>query len=165
MSSFEALCWGSLKKLRPLTAKEDSFDLILKPSKVSDLFLVTFTQLETPFKYLTKFSCYFLKPFVFKCKLVFPRFFLASIAQWLMNGKLPSSHKSSKTLFILLTVLLYRSFHWTINTYLTLSSVTFFPKSTFACAVTCGFFSGGRSFIPTWNIIWSGLFSRIDGFT
>ena len=55
MSSFKALGRGSLKKLSTLKAEKDSFDLVLKPSQVSDSFRVKFTQLEKPFKYLTCF--------------------------------------------------------------------------------------------------------------
>ena len=36
MSYLEALNWGSLKKLSPLTVEKDSFDLVLNPSKVSN---------------------------------------------------------------------------------------------------------------------------------
>ena len=81
MSSFEVLSWGSLKKLSPFAVEEDSFDLEFKPSENSDSFRVTFTQLEKPFKYLTKFSCNFLEPLIFKCNLLLLRFFLASIAR------------------------------------------------------------------------------------
>ena len=63
MSSFEVLSWGSLKKFSPLIVEKDSFDLVLKPSK--DSFCVTFTQLEKPFKYLTKPSCNFLGHVIF----------------------------------------------------------------------------------------------------
>ena len=70
MSPFEVLYWSSLKKLSPLTAEKDSFDLVLKPSKDSDPFCVTFTQLEKRFKYLTKFSYNFLEPLILKCNLL-----------------------------------------------------------------------------------------------
>ena len=46
MYSFEALSWGSLKKLSPLTVEKGSFDLVLKQSKDSDSFGVTLTRLE-----------------------------------------------------------------------------------------------------------------------
>ena len=46
MPSFEALSWSSLKKFSPLAVDKDSLDYILKPSKVSDYFCVTVTQLE-----------------------------------------------------------------------------------------------------------------------
>ena len=67
MSSFEVLSWGSLKKLSPFAVERDSFDLLLKPSEDSDSFPVTLSQLEKPFKCLTRFSCNFLKPPIFKC--------------------------------------------------------------------------------------------------
>ena len=80
MSSFEVLSWGSLEKLSPFAVERDSFDLVLKPLENSDSFRVTLTQLEKPFKYLTKFSCNFLEPLIFNCNLLLLRFFLASIA-------------------------------------------------------------------------------------
>ena len=80
MSSFEVLSWGTLTKLSPFAVERDSFDLVLKPSEDSGSFRVTLPQLEKPFKYLTKFSCNFLEPLIFKCSLLLLRFLLASIA-------------------------------------------------------------------------------------
>ena len=80
MSSFEVLSWGSLKKLSPSAVEKDSFDLVLQPSKKSDSFRVTLSQLDKPFKYLTKFSFNFLEPLIFKCNLLLSRFLLAPIA-------------------------------------------------------------------------------------
>ena len=79
MPSFEALSWDTLTKLSSVAVERDSFDLVLKPSEDSDSFRVTLSQLEKPFKYLTKFSCNFLEPFIFKCNLLLLRFLLASI--------------------------------------------------------------------------------------
>ena len=67
MSSFEVLSWGTLTKLLAFGVETDSFDLVLKPSEDSDSFLVTLSQLEKSFKYLTMFSCNFLEPLIFKC--------------------------------------------------------------------------------------------------
>ena len=80
MSSFEVLSWGTLTKLSPFKVERDFFDLVFKPSEDSDSFRVTLSQLEKPFRYLTKFSCNFLEPFIFKCNLLLLRFLLASIA-------------------------------------------------------------------------------------
>ena len=80
MSSFEVLSWGTLTKLSPFAVERDSFDLVLKPSEDSGSFRVTLSQLEKPFKYLTKFSCNFLEPLTFKCSLLLLTFLLASIA-------------------------------------------------------------------------------------
>ena len=80
MSSFETLSWDTLTKLSSVAVERDSFDLVLKPSEDSDSFRVTLSQLEKPFKYLTKFSCNFLQPLIFKCNLLLLRFLLASIA-------------------------------------------------------------------------------------
>ena len=80
MPSFEVLSSGSLKKLSPFAVERDSFDLALQPSEDSDSFRVTLSQLEKPIKYLTKLSCRFLEPFVFKCNLLLLRFLSASIA-------------------------------------------------------------------------------------
>ena len=93
MSSFEVLSWGSLKKLSLFAVERDSFDLVFKPSEDPDSFRVTLSQLEKPIKYLTKFSCKFLEPLVFKCNLLLLRFLLASIALWLMNGIFTSLRK------------------------------------------------------------------------
>ena len=80
MSLFEALSGGFLKKLTLLTVEKDFFDLVLKPLEVSDSFRVKFTQLEKPFKYLTRFSSSLLEPHIFKCNLILLKLFLASIA-------------------------------------------------------------------------------------
>ena len=79
MPSFEVLSWGTLTKLFPFVGERVSFDLVLKPSEDPSSFRVTLSQLEKPFKYLTKFSCNFLEPFIFKCNLLLLRFLLASI--------------------------------------------------------------------------------------
>ena len=65
------LSWGTLTKLSPFAVERDSFDLVLKPSEDSGSFRVTLSQLEKPFKYLTKFSCNFLEPLIFKCNFYF----------------------------------------------------------------------------------------------
>ena len=80
MSSFEVLIWGTLKKLSPFQVERDSFDLVLKPSEDSGSFHVTLSQLEKPFKYLTKFPCNFLESLIFKSDLLLLKFLLASIA-------------------------------------------------------------------------------------
>ena len=60
--------WKSFHHLRSF--QKGSFDFVLKPSKNSDSLCVTLIQLERPFKYLTKFSCNFLEPLMFKCNLI-----------------------------------------------------------------------------------------------
>ena len=151
MSSFKVLSWDSLKKLSPLTVEKDSFDLVLKLSKDSDSFRVTFTQLEKPFKYLTKISCSFLEPLMFKWNLLWLRFFLASIALWLMNGIIFTYIQQNFVHLINLLTPLVISWSNTRNCAWRLSFVTLFAKSTIDCAITCGVFSDGISFVPTWN--------------
>ena len=116
MSSFEALSWGSLKKLSQFTVGRYSFDLVLKLSEDSDSFRVTLSQLGKAFKCLTKFSCNFLEPLMFTCSLLLSlRSLLASIALWMMNGIFTFLHKFNKTLLTSLTFLLHWSFRGTIN--------------------------------------------------
>ena len=61
MPSFEVLSWGSLTKLSPFEVQRDFFDLALKPSEDSDSFRVALSQLEKPFKYLSKVFLQFPK--------------------------------------------------------------------------------------------------------
>ena len=163
MSSFEVLSWGSLKKLSQFTVERDSFDLVLKLSEDSDSFRVTLSQLEKAFKYLTKFSCNFLEPLIFKCSLLLLRFLLASIGLWLMNWIFTSLHKFNKTLFTSLTFLLHWSFRVTILETVNwrLSFVTFFAKATIDWPIPCGFFSGGTSFVST-GLLWNTKLCQME---
>ena len=54
MPSFEVLSWSSLTKLSPFAVERGSFDLALKRSEDSDSFRATLSQIEKPFKYLSK---------------------------------------------------------------------------------------------------------------
>ena len=43
--------------------------------------------------------------------------------------------------------------------------ITLFAKSTIDWAIASGSFDVRMSFVSTWNIIWTGFFSRMHGLT
>ena len=119
-----------------------SFDLVLKPSKVSDSFHVTFSQLEK-LETLDKVFLQFPRTSFTQEQFTIIKIFLSINCTMTGGGIFISLHKFN---------LLQWSFHGTIleTVTLRLPFVTLFAKSTIDCAVTCGIFSDGTQFVPTW---------------
>ena len=116
------------------------------------------------FEKLTKFSYNFLEPIILEWNLLLLRFFLASIALWLMTGIFTSLCKFNKTLFTSLTDLLtplVAPWNDTRSSYLKVNICNTIAKCDINCPITCVFFSDGTLFTPTWNIICLDCFYKL----
>ena len=115
---------------------------------------------------LTKVSLSLLESFELKYKRMLFRCFLGLMLVLLIQGTSLVSHKSFKYLFTYITLLFQLSLQGIVLKILTSSllAVTSFPKKTIDSEIVSAFLFGETSFVPTWNIRWSGLFSLIQGF-